>query len=73
MVINDLADRPLQCDLLLDQNLGREVDDYAELLASTSKVLVGPQYELLRPEFAALRSYSLQRRVLPVLKKYSLL
>jgi UDP-2,4-diacetamido-2,4,6-trideoxy-beta-L-altropyranose hydrolase len=68
MLIDDLADRPHQCDLLLDQNLGRQPQDYANLVPSHCKVLAGPQYALLRPEFAALRAYSLQRRQQPVLK-----
>jgi UDP-2,4-diacetamido-2,4,6-trideoxy-beta-L-altropyranose hydrolase len=69
MVIDDLADRPHQCDLLLDQNLGRQPQDYANLVPAQCKVLTGPQYALLRPEFAALRAYSLQRRQQPVLKQ----
>jgi len=62
MVIDDLADRAHACDLLLDQNLGRQADDYANLVPAHCKVLIGPHYALLRPEFAALRGYSLQRR-----------
>ena len=69
MVIDDLADRPHQCDLLLDQNLGRQPQDYANLVPAQCKVLTGPQYALLRPEFAALRAYSMQRRQQPVLKQ----
>jgi UDP-2,4-diacetamido-2,4,6-trideoxy-beta-L-altropyranose hydrolase len=62
MVIDDLADRPHACDLLLDQNLGRKVADYGGLLKGKTTALVGPQYALLRPEFAALRAQSLARR-----------
>jgi len=69
MVIDDLADRPHQCDFLLDQNLGRQPKDYVNLVPAHCKVLTGPQYALLRPEFAALRAYSLQRRQQPVLKQ----
>jgi UDP-2,4-diacetamido-2,4,6-trideoxy-beta-L-altropyranose hydrolase len=68
MVIDDLADRPHLCDLLLDQNLGRNMIDYANLVPSGCKTLAGPKYALLRPEFAALRPYSLARRVSPQLK-----
>ena len=53
MVIDDLADRSHDCDLLLDQNLGREAADYAGLVPPDSMILVGPKYALLRPEFAA--------------------
>lgn len=62
MVIDDLADRPHHCNLLLDQNLGRQPQDYAKLVPAHCQLLTGPQYALLRPEFAALRPYSLQRR-----------
>jgi UDP-2,4-diacetamido-2,4,6-trideoxy-beta-L-altropyranose hydrolase len=62
MVIDDLADRVHACDLLLDQNLGRQPQDYAKLVPADCQLFTGPQYALLRPEFAAMRPYSLQRR-----------
>ena len=62
MVIDDLADRHHCCDLLLDQNLGRQPEHYAPWVPAHCQVLTGPQYALLRPEFAELRPYSLQRR-----------
>lgn len=68
MVIDDLADRPHDCDLLLDQNLGRDVRDYSQLVPEGCTVLAGPHYALLRPEFAALRDDSLRRRAIPQLK-----
>ena len=67
MVIDDLADRSHDCDLLLDQNLGRCVDDYAHLVPASCQILLGPNYALLRPEFAALRNESLRRRAVPQL------
>lgn len=68
LVIDDLADRPHDCDLLLDQNLGRRAEDYRALLASGAQTLIGPHYALLRPEFAALRAESLARREHPQLR-----
>lgn len=62
MVIDDLADRSHQCDLLLDQTFGRQVDDYGLWVPAGCKVLCGASYALLRPEFAEWRSYSLYRR-----------
>jgi UDP-2,4-diacetamido-2,4,6-trideoxy-beta-L-altropyranose hydrolase len=62
LVIDDLADRPHRCDLLLDQNLGRQPEHYARWVPAYCQVLSGPQYALLRPDFAILRPYSLQRR-----------
>lgn len=69
MVIDDLADRLHACDLLLDQNLGRKPGDYDALVPAHCRRLIGPRYALLRPEFAALREYSLQRRQKPALKR----
>lgn len=68
MVIDDLADRIHDCDVLLDQNLGRKAGDYDDLVPESCKRLIGPRYALLRPEFAALRGYSLRRRKKPALQ-----
>lgn len=69
MVIDDLADRPHACDLLLDQTFGRDAADYRPLVPADCHLLCGSQYALLRPEFAALRPYSLQRRDKPSLRE----
>jgi len=68
MVIDDLANREHLCDLLLDQTYGRQTEDYAGLVPQQSKLLLGSEYALLRPEFAEWRDYSLQRRVNPEFK-----
>lgn len=62
MVIDDLADRHHICDVLVDQTFGRNAYDYVQKVPVGCKVLCGAQYSLLRPEFAALRQYSLNRR-----------
>jgi len=67
MVIDDLADRSHVCNLLLDQTYGREASDYRFLVPRSCHLLCGSAYALLRPEFAVLRPYSLQRRTEPVL------
>lgn len=69
MVMDDLADRPHACDLLLDQTFGREAYDYQHLVPGACHLLCGSAYALLRPEFAALRPYSLQRRAQPALRE----
>jgi len=69
MVIDDLADRHHDCDLLLDQNLGREIADYDYKVPEHCTRLIGPKYALLRPEFARLREKSLERRKTPELKR----
>ena len=67
MVIDDLADRQHDCDVLLDQNLGRLAVDYRRLVPQGATLLTGPQFALLRPEFAQLRPVSLARRANPQL------
>lgn len=61
-VIDDLANRPHQADLLLDPNLGRQSSDYDDLLPPACQRLIGPDAALLRPGFAAARPASLARR-----------
>ncbi|MBK1885429.1 UDP-2,4-diacetamido-2,4,6-trideoxy-beta-L-altropyranose hydrolase [Marinobacter sp. DY40_1A1] len=69
MVIDDIADRQHECDLLLDQNLGRKPEDYDTLIPEACKCLIGPRYALLRPEFRKLRAHSLERRQTPKLER----
>ncbi|MEQ6890043.1 UDP-2,4-diacetamido-2,4,6-trideoxy-beta-L-altropyranose hydrolase [Halomonas sp. CS7] len=69
LVIDDLADREHHADLLLDQNLGRRVEDYAGLVPAHCRCLIGPRHALLRPEFARLRETSLARRRTPRLRE----
>lgn len=58
LVIDDLADRPHQADLLLDQNFFGEVTQhrYEGLLLPQCRQLLGPYYALLGPEYAQLHS-----------------
>lgn len=62
MAVDDLANRNHAVDVLLDQNLGKTEANYGGLVAATCKLMIGPHYALLRPEFAALRVKSLSRR-----------
>ena len=56
LVVDDLADRSHQADLLLDQNFFGEATHqrYQELLQSQCRQLLGPNYALLGPEYAQL-------------------
>ena len=55
-VIDDLANRPHECDILLDQNFYREMRHrYDGLVPPTCKLLLGPSHALLREEFYAAR------------------
>ena len=52
MVIDDLADRPHDCDLLLDQNLYQNMNlRYTGLVPVSAKLFLGPSHMLLREEF----------------------
>ena len=58
LVLDDLRRRH-DCDVVLDSNLGRAAGDYPGVEA-----LIGPDYALVRPAFAALRETALARRAL---------
>jgi len=62
MVIDDLADRAHDADLLLDQNLRQQPDvRYDALVPGRCVRLLGPGYALLRPEFRAVRAHQAAR------------
>jgi UDP-2,4-diacetamido-2,4,6-trideoxy-beta-L-altropyranose hydrolase/UDP-4-amino-4,6-dideoxy-N-acetyl-beta-L-altrosamine N-acetyltransferase len=69
MVIDDLADRKHQCDILLDQTFGRQQEDYLGRTSRDCKLLLGSKYALLRSEFSKWKSYSLERRRKPEFKQ----
>ncbi len=61
LVIDDLADRPHDCRMLLDQSFGSSAARYAGLLPKDTKQLHGPRYALLKPAYAE-RRVNLHRR-----------
>lgn len=55
LVIDDLADRRHDCDFLVDQTPDRGCLAYRDLVPTSCRVLAGPNYALLHPNFARLR------------------
>jgi UDP-2,4-diacetamido-2,4,6-trideoxy-beta-L-altropyranose hydrolase len=56
-VIDDLANRAHDCDLLLDQNFyDNAAERYSSWVCTSTRCLLGPRFALLRPEFAATRN-----------------
>lgn len=62
MVIDDLADRKLDCDILLDQTFGRFSDDYKKLIPESCLSLIGSSYTLLRDQFLTRRAAAIAKR-----------
>lgn len=63
LAIDDLADRPHDCDALLDPNvLDPARGGYDGKVPQGCRLLLGPAYALLRPEFARLRASTAARR-----------
>jgi len=61
-VIDDLADRQFDCDILLDQTYERQRNDYQSLVPNDCRMLLGTRYALLQANFSRLRSDAIERR-----------
>ncbi len=55
MAIDDLAEQPHAVSILLNQNLGYSPAEYDGLIGDNCRLLMGPGYALLRPQFSATR------------------
>lgn len=56
MVIDDIADRQHDCDVLLDQNFYADMQTrYVNKVPEHCQLLLGPRYALLRDEFRVMR------------------
>lgn len=63
MVIDDLADRPHDCDLLLDQNCYHHAEHrYENLVPASCQCLLGARYAILREQFRTARERMTLRR-----------
>lgn len=66
LVIDDLANRPLGADVVLDSGPERLAADYDRLVAPETRLLLGPTFAPVRPEFSVLREPALAWRGEPV-------
>lgn len=55
VVIDDLANRRVDCDLLVNQVYKTEASSYDNLITPGTRLLLGSKYSMLRPEFAEQR------------------
>ena len=55
LVIDDLANRPHNCDLLVDPTFAQTEARYRDLLPEGCRRLCGSEYALLRPQFRRMR------------------
>jgi UDP-2,4-diacetamido-2,4,6-trideoxy-beta-L-altropyranose hydrolase len=62
--IDDLADRALACDLLIDHNFAPDTRaKYAAVLPASARLLGGPRFALLGPAFAQAKRYDFHKNV----------
>jgi UDP-2,4-diacetamido-2,4,6-trideoxy-beta-L-altropyranose hydrolase len=62
MAIDDLANRPHDCDLLLDQNLVAGIESrYSDKVPERCELLLGPAYALLQPIYARMHDRAIPR------------
>lgn len=63
IVIDDIADRQHDCDVLLDQNFYTNMEErYKDLVPVHCQLLLGPRYALLRSEFREERNHVKPRK-----------
>jgi UDP-2,4-diacetamido-2,4,6-trideoxy-beta-L-altropyranose hydrolase len=68
-VLDDLADRCHDCDILLDSGRDPESLEYKNLVPPHCTLLLGTDHVLLREEFIRMRPESLKRRANPALRR----
>ncbi len=62
VVIDDKANRPHDCDVLVDGAAGRQDEDYRKTVPIDTTLMTGPDYAIIRPQFARKRDMTLKRR-----------
>jgi UDP-2,4-diacetamido-2,4,6-trideoxy-beta-L-altropyranose hydrolase len=62
LVIDDLANRKYYCDILLDPTYGIDKKSYLKKVNNNTKLLLGPEYALLRSGFQSVRKQVIELR-----------
>lgn len=62
IVLDDLANRQHDCNLLIDPSLDRKESDYKNLVPENARLLLGPSYALLSNTYSSLRYSALAHR-----------
>ncbi|MBT4880683.1 MAG: UDP-2,4-diacetamido-2,4,6-trideoxy-beta-L-altropyranose hydrolase [Alphaproteobacteria bacterium] len=62
LVIDDLANREHDCDILIDQTYGRDATDYNGFVPEKCKILTGSKYSLIKRQISELRPKSFLSR-----------
>ena len=61
-VIDDLANRKHDCDLLIDQNYYRDLNHrYEKLIQNDTITLLGPKYAIIRSEFRSINKKTIKK------------
>jgi len=55
VVIDDLANRNYECNILIDQTYGRRPDEYIKLVSNKANLCLGSKYALVRKEYFEMR------------------
>lgn len=63
IVIDDLANRNHECNVLIDSSYDRKDYEYKKLVPDSCQLILGERHCLLRPEFENLRDSAYKRRV----------
>lgn len=63
IVIDDLANRQHDCDILIDQGYSREENCYKALVPAQCKILVGSDYVMIRSDFYSIKEIAITKRL----------
>lgn len=61
-VIDDLSNRPYECELLVDQTFGKSARKYLPWISATCQLCVGAQYALLRQQVGEAKKWGASRQ-----------